>query len=319
LELSLSIHWAILLSAIYVGFNIGANDAANCIGGCVGGGALPFRRAVVLGAASAFAGGLLGGRVSETISSRILSTARFEPSLAVTVLVVSGILVTVSTIAGIPVSTSNTMVMALVGVGLALGIRIHSANVGLIVLAWSILPFVMIALSNTILRGLMILLRRVGSLVQLEIIFKYMLIASAAYASFALGASHSGLVGGMLQGTRVAGPFAATVIGSVSIAAGILLMSGRVVRTVGSGITDLSPTSAFGMQVSSAVGLTVCSAIGLPVSSSQAIVSSAVGIGLSRRGAGVNRRQLEKIVAFWILVPSAAMVLAFVSALMLIR
>jgi len=297
------ISYLVIAGATWVGFNIGANDGANCVGACIGGGALGFRKAVLLGAAFAFVGGLFGTKVTATISQDVLLPSDLTPMAAAACLFAAGSVVALATTFGMPVSTSHATVLAMVGVGLGTKAHIEMANLAKIVSSWVILPVAMIGLSFLIITVLKSLLSRVSSLVNLEIILKYMLIASSMYASFALGASHAGLAGGMVEGAEILGRFGATLLGSFCIAAGVLFFGGRVIRTLAEGITPLSPVSAFAMQLSAAVGLNVCSILGLPVSSSQAIVAAAVGVGLAQRGTAVNSRQIAKIVVFWIVIP----------------
>jgi PiT family inorganic phosphate transporter len=170
----------------------------------------------------------------------------------------------------------------------------------------------MIPLSLVLVSILNSLLSRVSSLAQFEVILKYLLIFSAIYASFALGANHAGLAGGMLEGTALLGRFGALLVGSLAISLGMIILSSRVITTVGMGITSLDPASAFSMQISAALGLTICSIIGIPISSSQTIVAAAVGVGLSRGGSGIDRGQVNKIVVYWLIVPIATMAVAYI-------
>lgn len=301
----------ILASALYVGFNIGANDAANTMGACVGGGALGLRRAVLIAAVFALIGGFFGANVTKTIAQDVLPQGNITQIAAVVCLFVSGGIVALATIGAIPVSTSHAIVLAMVGAGLAMGSDLKLENLFWLAFAWVMLPLGIIALSFAVVNLMKSILSRVQSLVDLEITLKCLLIFSGIYASFALGASHAGLVGGMLEGTALMGRFQATLIGSSAIAIGVLLLSGRVIRTVGEGIIPLSPTSAFAMQLSAAIGLTICATIGIPVSSSQSVVAAAIGVGLAQGGSTINKRQVTKIAATWVLVPIAAMIITY--------
>jgi len=311
LWLRMLLEFLILASALYVGFNIGANDAANTMGACVGGGALNLRKAVIFASVFVLLGGLFGGNVTRTIAQGILPPGQLTNTAAIVCLFSAGGIVAIATIIGLPVSTSHAIVLSLVGAGMAMQTRIEWGNLLLLATAWVLLPLAMIALSYAIVKVMSVLLSRVESLVSLEILLKYLLIFSGLYASFALGASHAGLAGGMVEGSAVLGRFSATLLGSAAIAIGVLLLSSRVIRTVGEGITPLSPASAFSMQISASIGLTVCSFLGIPVSSSQSVVAAAVGVGLAQGGSAVNVRQVWRITAAWILVPLGTMVLSF--------
>lgn len=303
----------ILASALYVGFNIGSNDAANCMGACVGGGALGLRRAMVLAAIFALLGGVIAGsNVARTISGNIIPQEDLTPTTAVVCLLASGCIVAIATLRGIPVSTSHAIVFALVGASLAIKARLNSEEIFSMAAAWTLLPIAIVPLSYSIISLLNRLLSRVTSMIRLEIILRYLLIFSGIYASFALGANHAGLAGGMLEGVDILGHFSAKLAGSLAIGLGVLVLSHRVIRTVGEGITALGPTSAFAMQISAAIGLTVCSLLGIPVSSSQCIVAAAIGVGLAQGVSTLNRGQVAKITAYWIMVPVSTMLVAYV-------
>ncbi len=301
----------IMGSAIYLGFNIGANDTANTMGACVGGGALGLRKAITLAAMFVFIGGILGTEVTETIAVGIMPPADLSQILVMVSLFASGSFVALATIRGLPVSTSHALVMSLVGVGLGMGSELNLSQLLKLASAWVIFPLATIPLAFMVIRLIKPLLSRIESLVELEITLKYLLIFSSIYASFALGASHAGLVGGMLEASGLADRTLATLVGSLSISLGVLLLSKRVIQTVGQGVTALSPVPAFAMQLSMAIGLTICSLLGYPVSSSQGIVSAAVGVGLAQGQSRVNRRKITQIILAWALVPSGALIVTF--------
>jgi len=301
----------VLASALAVGFNIGANDAANTMGACVGGGALGLRRAVTLAAVFVFLGGILGTKVTETISEGIVAPSELTSPVVVVCLLASGGLVALATLRGLPVSTSHAVVMAIVGAGLALEAKLNTTQLFWMASAWVIFPLATIPLSFLIVRTVKKGLSRAKTLVGFEIAIKYLLIFSGIYASFALGASHAGLAGGLLEGSGFIGRFPATIASSLAIGVGVFLLSRRVIRTIGREITSLSPVSALAMQLSAAIGLMVCSILGYPISSSQGIVAAAIGVGLSEGRTSVNRRKIGSIVLSWLLVPAGAVAICF--------
>jgi phosphate/sulfate permease len=303
----------ILASALYLGFNIGSNDAANCVGACVGGGALSMRTAVGIAAVFAVLGGVIGGSgVAKTVAQGVVPAEELTMPIAIICLLASGLMVTLATFRGIPVSSSHAIVLSIVGAALAAGGGIRSAELGRLALAWILLPIAMIPLSYATFWILDHALSRVTSLIRLELTLKYMLILSGVYASFALGANHAGLAGGLLEGVGLVGRFGGMLLGSLAIGAGVVFLSRRVIGTVGLEITALGPTSAFAMQFSAAVGLTVCSILGIPISSSQTIVFAAVGVGLVHGVGGVDLGRVGRIALYWVAVPLVSTTVAFV-------
>lgn len=116
--------YLLLLGGVYVGWNIGANDSANCIGTVVGAGLIRYRRAVVLVSICAFVGAVLQGHhVMKTIGKGIVTEEL--PFMAIFVaLICTGFFVTMATVFKIPVSTSQSMVGGIVGIGLAVGANV---------------------------------------------------------------------------------------------------------------------------------------------------------------------------------------------------
>lgn len=125
-----------ILVGFYVAWSIGANDVANSVGTAVGSRALSLRKAIVVAAIFEFLGALLlGANVSETLESgilgsQILMTQKEEYLIGMfSVLVASGIWVQIATFFGWPVSTTHTIIGAILGFGLVLG-GIHAIEWG---------------------------------------------------------------------------------------------------------------------------------------------------------------------------------------------
>ena len=116
-----------LLAAFYVCWNIGANDSANVAGAAVGGRLISYRRAIAIIILFVVLGAVLEGwKNMKTVGEDIvLPVAGVEenpfhsvPAVAVSVLFAAGIWVMCATMFGLPVSTSQSMIGAVVGGGL---------------------------------------------------------------------------------------------------------------------------------------------------------------------------------------------------------
>ena len=138
-----------LLAAFYMAVNIGANDVANSMGTSVGSGALTIRKAVIVAGVCTFVGAvLLGVYVTDTIRKGIIDPAAFAPNPnlliygMIAVLLGAGAWVSIATYLKLPVSTTHSIVGALIGFGL-LGAGIQGIQwkvVGAIMLSWLISP-----------------------------------------------------------------------------------------------------------------------------------------------------------------------------------
>ncbi len=143
----------ILVCASLVGFymaaNIGANDLANAMGTSVGSRAITIRQAVIISMiANALGAVLAGGHVTNTISKGIINPQLLssEPNKFIigmfSSLLAAGIWVNIATYLGLPVSTTHSIVGAVIGFGiLSIGMaNICWGKVVPIVLSWIISP-----------------------------------------------------------------------------------------------------------------------------------------------------------------------------------
>ncbi len=134
---------------LFMAWGIGANDVANAMGTSVGAKALTFRQAIVVAAIFEFAGAVLaGGEVTSTIRKGIVDTASIadSPELLVygmlSALLAAAIWLLVASHYGWPVSTTHSIVGAVVGfsaVGIGVG-AVAWGKVGTIVLSWVASP-----------------------------------------------------------------------------------------------------------------------------------------------------------------------------------
>jgi PiT family inorganic phosphate transporter len=147
--------------ALYMAWAIGANDVANAMGTSVGSGALTIRRAIFVAAALEFLGAYLAGsHVTETVRKGMLDMDRVasQPDLLLYgmlgALASAATLLLVATRWGLPVSTTHSIVGAIVGFG-AVGLGVDAVawgKVGQIVLSWVTSPAIGGALAFVIFR-----------------------------------------------------------------------------------------------------------------------------------------------------------------------
>jgi PiT family inorganic phosphate transporter len=137
--------------ALYMAWAIGANDVANAMGTSVGSGALTVRNAIIAAAVFEFAGAFLaGGHVTNTVRKGMLdmSIASQNPEIILYgmlgALASAGTLLAIATAWGLPVSTTHSIVGAIVGFG-AVGFGIDAVNwvkVAGIVMSWGTSPLI---------------------------------------------------------------------------------------------------------------------------------------------------------------------------------
>lgn len=140
---------AVLIAGFYMAWSIGANDVANAMGTSVGSGALTLKRAVMIAAVLEFSGAFFfGSHVSETVQKGIINPDIFANNPLwfvygmLSSLVGVGIWLQLATWYGWPVSTTHSIVGALVGFGAFVGgvEAIYWENILFIVSSWILSP-----------------------------------------------------------------------------------------------------------------------------------------------------------------------------------
>ena len=139
--------------ALYMAWNIGANDVANAMGTSVGSGALTLRKALVVAAVLEFAGALLvGTHVTNTVRKGIVDPSNKiyadDPYILMygmlAALLSAAIWLTIATYFSLPVSTTHSIVGALLGFGLITAgpAGVDLSVVGKIMGSWLLSPLV---------------------------------------------------------------------------------------------------------------------------------------------------------------------------------
>ena len=137
------------LGGLYMAWTIGANDVANAMGTSVGSGALTLRNAIIVAAIFEFGGAMLvGGSVTNTIRKGIVDVQAVgsDPMIMAVgmtcCLLAAAIWLNIATYAGWPVSTSHSIVGAVVGFGVTAGGlgAVDWGTVGSIAASWVVSP-----------------------------------------------------------------------------------------------------------------------------------------------------------------------------------
>jgi PiT family inorganic phosphate transporter len=162
----------IILAAVFglfMAWGIGANDVANAMATSVGSKALTIKAAIVVAAIFEFSGAILaGGEVTSTIRKGIVDSSNFEanPELLIfgmlASLLAAGIWLLIASRKGWPVSTTHSIVGAVVGFA-AIGIgmdAVHWDKVGSIVMSWVVSPLTSGIIAFLIFQSVQVLILR---------------------------------------------------------------------------------------------------------------------------------------------------------------
>ena len=100
------------------------------------------------------------------------------------------------------------------------------------------------------------------------------------------------------------------VLGGVGIVIGLATMGYRVMKTIGSGITQLTPSRGYCATLAAAATVVLASRTGLPVSTTHIAVGAVIGVGLARGVGAIDLRVIGSIVVSWLVTLPAGAALA---------
>ncbi len=102
-------------------------------------------------------------------------------------------------------------------------------------------------------------------------------------------------------------------LGCIGVVTGFLMYGRKVIETVGSSITALTPSRAFAATLAAATTVVVATSTGIPVSATQTLVGAVLGVGLARGIGALNLIVIRNIFTSWILTLPAASLLTILS------
>ena len=90
-------------------------------------------------------------------------------------------------------------------------------------------------------------------------------------------------------------------LGGFGIVAGLALFGHKVMATIGTGITHLTPSRGFAAELAAACTVVIASGAGLPISTTQTLVGAVLGVGMARGIAAINLGVVRNIVVSWVI------------------
>jgi PiT family inorganic phosphate transporter len=296
-----------LLGGVFLGWSLGANDAGNAFGSAVTSKMLRFWTAAILASIFVLVGAVLEGRAGiETLQGLTQLTLK----TAVVSSVAAAITVSIMTVLGLPVSTSQAAVGAILGIGF-LNQQLNIQGLGKIVVCWFGTPIGGMLIAVITYKMLATLFNNLKiDLFRSDILLRISLIIAGSYAAYALGANNVANVTAVFVGAGKLTVFSAALVGGLSIAFGILTFSRGVMETVGKKLVRLDPFSALVVVLAEAITVHLYTYVGVPVSTSQAVIGAVLGVGLVKGINTVSRRTLRNILIGWFLTPAIACFIA---------
>jgi PiT family inorganic phosphate transporter len=306
--------------ALLFDFLNGLHDAANSIATIVSTRVLKPHFAVFWAAFFNFiAFFFFGTAVAKTVGSGIIAPGAIDNPVIFGALMGAIVWNVITWLSGIPSSSSHALVGGLIGAGVA------KAGFGVIVLDGVLKTGSAIFLSPALGFALALLLMLIVTWLFVrarpnfaDSIFRKLQFVSASLYSLGHGGNDAqktmGIIAALLYahaGSRGEMTIPLWVVLSCQAAMGLgTLMGGwRIVKTMGSKITKLSPMQGFCAETGGAITLFLATHLGVPVSTTHTITGAIVGVGSARRVSAVRWGIAQSIVVAWfITIPAAALV-----------
>jgi PiT family inorganic phosphate transporter len=318
--ISIEVLWAIIFVALAFDFLNGLHDAANSIATIVSTRVLRPQYAVAWAAFFNFIAFLFFGlSVAQTVGTGIISPDIVDPRVIFGALMGAIVWNVLTWLAGIPSSSSHALIGGLVGAGVA------KAGFDAIVWKGLIKTGAAIFVSPTVGFLLALLLVLIVSWVcvratpsSVDKSFRSLQFVSASLYSLGHGGNDAqktmGIIAVLLysQGHMEGGfhvPFWVVITCQAAMGLGTLFGGWRIVHTMGSKITRLTPQQGFCAETGGAITLFLATHFGVPVSTTHTITGAIVGVGSARRISAVRWNIAKDIVIAWVVtLPAAAII-----------
>lgn len=326
-----------LSSGLFLGWSLGANDAANVFGTAVGSRMIRFSTAAVICSVFVIVGAVMSGSGAATTLGKLGAidtiAGAFMAALS------AALSVYLMTKAGLPVSTTQAIVGAIIGWNLFTETGTDPATLTTILGTWLVCPLLAAAIAVVLYKLVTGLLRRLKlHMLRVDAYTRVALVLAGAFGAYSLGANNIANVMGVFVPSAPFGAlsvgglqFSAAeqlfFIGGLAIAVGVITYSERVMLTVGGGMLPLSPVAAWVAVMSHSIVLFLFASRGLqglllsyglptiplvPVSSSQAVVGAVLGIGLLQGGRTIRWPVVGSVVLGWAVTPLVAGVTCYI-------
>jgi len=327
-ELSSILVIVLIVMAISLAFSIGANDET--LSALVGARVVKFKIALIIGGIAIGAGMISFSRgfVAKTVGADILGEGiTYTYFMLLTVLVSSIIWLVVGSFAGIPLSSTHSLIGSVFGVLIVYALfqgdvnpetALNWTKLGNVVLSWFLSPLfgflVTFILFKVIAKFYLSRLKGLNQIEKSERNFKWILLLAVIFAEIWVGAN-SGEALGILYGLFDKGSLNLTeyffyaVICAIFAGIGIYVAARYVIKNLASQMIDTRPSEGIILQTSSAIILMIATIFGLPISHSHVIVFCIIGLSVAQKKE-VDYKSLGKMGIFWILTFPIAALLA---------
>ena len=329
----------VIVLALFFDFTNGFHDTANAMATPIATGAIKPKTAVALAAVLNLVGAFLSTEVAKTVSGGIIKEGsdgvQITPDIIFAGLMGAILWNMITWLKGLPSSSSHALFGGLIGAAIA-GIGIHSINfeslMQKVILPAIFAPIIAGAVAYLCTKLAYALTSRhdpeSGSkLTQKRGGFRTGQIFTSSLVALAHGTNDAQKTMGIITlvlisaGTQEPGTGPQFwVITSCAFAIAIGTYSGgwRIIRTMGSGLTEVKPAQGFAAESSTASAILASSHLGFALSTTQVASGSVIGSGMGRRGTTVRWGTAGRIALGWLFTLPAAGIVGALTAMLVL-
>lgn len=161
-----------------------------------------------------------------------------------------------------------------------------------------------------------------------EKIFARMQIITACFLAFAHGSNDvanaigpaSAVISSYMQNSVQDENYVPTwllVVGGLGIVLGLAVFGRKVIHTVGSTITEITPSRGFAAEFGAALTILIGTILGLPLSTTHVLVGAVIGVGFARGLGGIDVQVIRRIARSWIVTMPITALISFVFCIFL--
>ena len=323
----------VIALALFFDFTNGFHDTANAMATPIATGAMKPKVAVGLAAILNLVGAFLSTEVAKTISGGIIREGSggvlITPELIFAGLIGAVVWNMFTWLLGLPSSSSHALFGGLIGAAIVGAWSLDPVDFG-VLLSKVIIPAVaapltagLVAFTATKLSYL--ITRRYDGKPDGRSGFRFAQIFSSSLVALAHGTNDAQKTMGVITLTLVAAGVQADgnevepwviISCGIAIALGTYMGGWRIIKTLGTGLTDVKPAQGFSAETSTAATILASSHLGFALSTTQVASGSVIGSGLGRRGSKVRWGTAGRIALGWLLTLPAAAVVGGLAALL---
>ncbi len=312
----------IIVATLLLAFGIGSNDET--MASVVGSGTLTLNKSVIWGGILACIGCIvLSDRVGENIGSNLFNTDHlvYDYKMVLAIILSTSIWLVGASKLGAPISTTHSVVGAVIGVALVWSFipgndfinSINWGKLGTVAIGWVISPilgFFVAAFFQFILQKLIRRKYRRDGKIGFEEIEKnerflqYFLLLFISVTEFSRGGNDSanatGIYFNLLEGQiSDTWSFILLILTGIMIGIGLVFVGRNVIKNVGSSLIEMRPSDAIAIEFANGIVILGCTLLRLPISASHVLIFAIIGSGIVKNEKP-NWKSLKSMIRAWI-------------------